>query len=108
MRFSTGKEARVTHSTGTEWQEVEALKKKRNARVRYSTGRDSRVLHFTGTLTGYDPPDEEEDEQQQHEGDAEAAAKDKKEHAELRFPWGESRYEKIRRPPQRSRDAGSE
>ncbi len=83
MKYSTGKSGRVLHSTGTEWDEVERQKKKRNSRVRYSTGRDSRMLHFTGTMTGYEPPEDEDEPEPRPKPDV----RDENESRQERFPW---------------------
>ena len=49
VRISTGRGARVKHSTGYEWNDLEKAKKKYPRRIQYSTGESSSVLHATGT-----------------------------------------------------------
>lgn len=48
MRYSTGRETRVNHSTAMEWDEYE--KKKRRSRIRYSTGKGAALRHACGVL----------------------------------------------------------
>lgn len=59
MKYSTGRGARVRHSTALEWDELEA-KKKRYPPLRYSTGKNPGLRHFTGTVS--DGPGGVEDE----------------------------------------------
>lgn len=47
MRYSTGRESRLRHSTGVEL-ETQRLEG-RKPTIKYSTGRGSRVKHSTGT-----------------------------------------------------------
>lgn len=51
LSYSTGRGARVKHSTAMEWDELERLRnsKKRRSRIQYSTGEMAAILHATGT-----------------------------------------------------------
>ncbi|MDA2929841.1 hypothetical protein MYX84_07840 [Acidobacteria bacterium AH-259-O06] len=51
IRFSTGRyprKTRVKHSTGTEWSDLEKLRRKKYFLVKYSTGKDAAIRHMTG------------------------------------------------------------
>ena len=49
MKYSTGRNARVKHSTATEEDYINSPRRHhRRPRPRYATGRDSTINHFTG------------------------------------------------------------
>ena len=52
LRFSTGRESRVKHSTGAEPDQV-AKARRGYPRPRYSTGESTSIAHFTGRETDY-------------------------------------------------------
>jgi len=63
LRTSTGKGARVRHSTGLEWDDLAKAKKKYTP-LKHSTGEDSKIRHSTGTEMDYralrgEPEDDE-------------------------------------------------
>ena len=57
MKYSTGRAARVKHSTAYEWDELEKMKERagpyRHKKPRYSTGEDSYIKHSTGQEFDY-------------------------------------------------------
>ena len=50
LRFPTGRQSRVTHSTGAEPDRV-AKARRGHPRPRYSTGESASIAHFTGCET---------------------------------------------------------
>lgn len=51
-KYSTGRGARVKHSTGLEWEDLQKVKKKYDP-VRHSTGEEAFIRHATGTEFDY-------------------------------------------------------
>ena len=69
LRTSTGKGARVRHSTGLEWDDLAKAKKKYTP-LKHSTGEDSKIRHSTGTEMDYralrgEPEDDETETNQE-------------------------------------------
>ena len=52
IKYSTGKGARVRHSTAMEWDELEKAKKKYDP-IKHSTGESASIKHATGTEFDY-------------------------------------------------------
>lgn len=52
VKYSTGKGARVKHSTGMEWKDLEKAKK-RYTPIKHSTGENAAVKHSTGVEFDY-------------------------------------------------------
>ncbi|MBU4444542.1 hypothetical protein KJ656_05600 [bacterium] len=48
MKYSTGKDANVEHSTGTHYDDVKKKKKKKYNPVKHSTGSETAIKHVTG------------------------------------------------------------
>ena len=54
MKYSTGRGARVRHSTAMEWDDLEKAKKKSGYQeVKHSTGEKGAIKHATGTEFDY-------------------------------------------------------
>lgn len=52
IKYSTGRGARVKHSTALEWDDLEKAKKKYSP-IKYSTGEKASVRHATGVEFDY-------------------------------------------------------
>jgi len=52
IKYSTGKETRVRHSTALEWDDLEKAKKKYSP-IKYSTGEKTAIRHATGVEFDY-------------------------------------------------------
>ena len=52
MKFSTGRGAKMRHSTGMEWDELKKAKKKYTP-VKHSTGEEANIKHSTGIEFDY-------------------------------------------------------
>ncbi len=52
IKYSTGKGARVRHSTAMEWDDLEKAKKKYDP-IKHSTGESASIKHATGTEFDY-------------------------------------------------------
>ena len=75
LRFSTGRESRVQHSTGADPRKV-AKARRGHPRPRYSTGESTSIAHFTGREMDYRALGKESDD-----------SADEKEQAPA-IPWG--------------------
>ncbi len=52
LKYSTGRGARVRHSTGMEWGDLEKVKKKYDP-IKHATGEEASIRHATGTEFDY-------------------------------------------------------
>ena len=52
IKYSTGRGARVRHSTALEWDDLKKKKKKYDP-IKHSTGEDAQIRHATGTEFDY-------------------------------------------------------
>ncbi len=52
IKYSTGKGAKVRHSTAMEWDDLEKAKKKYDP-IKHSTGESASIKHATGTEFDY-------------------------------------------------------
>ena len=48
VKYSTGRKTKVRHSTATEWDDLEKMRK-RYRPIKYATGQEPAVKHATGT-----------------------------------------------------------
>ena len=60
LKFSTGREAQMKHSTGADPDNV-AKARRGHPRPRYSTGESASIAHFTGQETDYRASGEDSD-----------------------------------------------
>ena len=68
IKYSTGRGARVRHSTALEWDDLEKAKKKYSP-IKYSTGEKTAIRHATGVEFDYKYLAEKEKEKVKAEGD---------------------------------------
>ena len=68
IKYSTGKGAKVRHSTAMEWDDLEKAKKKYDP-IKHSTGEDASIKHATGTEFDYKVLSKQLDEEEKIESD---------------------------------------